>query len=165
MGFGLSHKLKTKQYFMYATLHGISLALILYQAQQMFKCKRNKNPHNSHKIIFIVSGRQAIYSGEITVRSTSIYSFTLLACGLWNNFSAGNPVIRMASAFLLWFTSFVVILAYLIWTTVSVYCLHIGAIFSAAHKHFSIQGMVGVCIQFSLWCLVGLLFYEYRWWG
>lgn len=95
-GFGLSRKLKTKKYFMCATLHMISLSLILYQTQQMFKGKRNRN---SHKIIFIISGRQAIYSSEITERSTRIHCFTLFAWPVASGTaSSGNPIIRMASA-------------------------------------------------------------------
>lgn len=65
-GFGFSPKLKAKKYHMSGTLHLISLALILYQTQQMFKGKPNTQTHNSHKSILIISGRQTIYSSEVT---------------------------------------------------------------------------------------------------
>lgn len=78
-GFGFSPKLKAKKYHMSGTLHVISLALILYQTQQMFKGKPNTQTHNSHKIILIISGRQTIYSSKVTKRNTSICHFILFA--------------------------------------------------------------------------------------
>lgn len=77
---------------MYATLHVISLALILYQTQQMFKGKCNKTPHNSHKIIFFYLWKASYLqqrNNRKEYQHMLLYS-VCLACGLWNSFCWGS---------------------------------------------------------------------------
>lgn len=130
-GFGLSHTLKTKNRLIYVTLHVTSLALVLYQTQQMFKGKPNTKTHNTQNNSYYFWKTNCLQqrSNKKEYEHMPLYS-VCLAYGLLNSFCSESHSYDGISISVIFYFFFVVI-AYLIWTTTAVYCLHIGAIFSA----------------------------------